>query len=73
MSCWRIATAAPLPRLSFAPTTCTGRAGKFDMIVVAGGALDHIAGADEARDEFRLRPVVDVLGRAELRRSCRRS
>ena len=36
------------------------------MVVVAGGALDHIAGADEARDEFRLRPVVDVFGRAEL-------
>ena len=36
------------------------------MIAVAGGAVDHIAGADEARDEFRLRPVVDIFRRAEL-------
>src|SRR5580704_11146971 len=30
------------------------RPGKRDVVGVAGGAVDHIAGADEARDEFRL-------------------
>src|SRR4029079_2899724 len=29
-------------------------------------ALEHVSRADEARDEFRLRPVVDLLGRADL-------
>ncbi len=43
-----------------------GRARERDMISVARGALDHIAGADEARHEFRLRPVIDILGRTEL-------
>src|SRR5580698_10219569 len=37
-----------------------------DMVFVAGDTLDHIAGADEAGDEFRLWPVVDILGGAEL-------
>ena len=41
-------------------------AGKGDMVFVLRGALDYIAGADEARDEFRLRTVVDVFGRTEL-------
>src|ERR1700688_1303354 len=40
--------------------------GKRDVIGIARGAVDDVAGADEARDEFRLRPVVDVFGRAEL-------
>ena len=42
------------------------RAGKRDVTIVARRALDHVACANEARDEFRLRPVVDVFRRAEL-------
>src|ERR1700722_3102779 len=43
-----------------------GGAGEADVVGVARDAVDHIAGADEARDEFRLRPVVDLFRRAEL-------
>ena len=43
-----------------------GGARKGDMVAVARGALDDIAGADEARNEFGLGPGVDVFGRAEL-------
>ena len=42
------------------------RARKGNMIGIKRGALDDIAGADEAGDEFGLRPRVDVLGCAEL-------
>ena len=65
MSCWRIATAALWPALVCAHHL-QGGAGKRDVVVVAGLSLEHIAGADEARDEFGFRPVVNILRAAEL-------
>ena len=41
-------------------------AGKGDAGPVLRLALDHIARADETGDEFRARPVVDILGAARL-------
>ena len=38
----------------------------FGMVGVNRGALDNIAGADEACNEFRLRAGVDIFRRAEL-------
>ena len=43
-----------------------GGAGKRQVVGVERGALEHVAGADEAGDEFRLRPVIDIFGGAEL-------
>ena len=43
-----------------------GHARKGDVVAVARGALDDIAGADEARHEFGFGPRVNILGRAEL-------
>ena len=42
------------------------RAGKGYVIAIERGALDDVAGADEARHEFGFRPRIDVFGRAEL-------
>src|SRR5205085_6944719 len=53
-----------LAGLKFRAHHLQGRAGKRDMVFVTRGDVDHIAGADEARDEFRLWPVVNILGRA---------
>src|SRR6185437_8229048 len=41
-------------------------AGEIDTARVERFAFDDIAGADETRDEFRTRPVVDVFRRAGL-------
>src|SRR3984957_14717149 len=43
-----------------------GHTREGDMVLVAGDAPDDVAGADEARDEFRLRAIVDLFRRAEL-------
>jgi hypothetical protein len=42
------------------------RVGEGDMVGVARGVLDHVGSANEARDELRFRPVIDVFRRAEL-------
>jgi len=53
-------------RVEFRSHHLQGRAGEGDVVLVAGDAFDDVAGADEARDEFRLRAIVDVLRRADL-------
>ena len=50
-----------------------GGAGKRDVIGVAGGALDHIAGADEARDEFGFAAARRYPQACRAGRSCRHS
>ena len=66
MSCWRIETAVSPPAGNLAPVQRSGVPASSMRPSSSVRALDDIARADEAGDEFRARPVVDVLGRAGL-------
>ena len=66
MTCWRTETAARRSRHQLVADAAQRHVAERDVIGVERGALDHVARADEARDEFRARAVIDVLRRAGL-------